>query len=36
MGKIIVVGSEKGGVQKSGLSQSIAVWYSLKKIKMYC
>jgi chromosome partitioning protein len=33
MGKIIVVGSEKGGVQKSGLSQSIAVWYSLKKRK---
>lgn len=33
MGKIIIVGSEKGGVQKSGLSQSIAVWYATKKNK---
>lgn len=28
MGEIIVIGSEKGGVQKSGLSQSIAIWYA--------
>ncbi|WP_150464728.1 AAA family ATPase [Francisella sp. XLW-1] len=31
MGQIIVVGSEKGGVQKSGLSQSLAVWLSMKQ-----
>lgn len=31
MGKIIVIGSEKGGVQKSSLSQSIAIWNRIKK-----
>ena len=31
MGKIIVIGSEKGGVQKSGLSQSLAIWYATTK-----
>ena len=31
MGTIIVIGGEKGGVQKSGLSQSLAVWFSNKK-----
>ncbi len=33
MGEIIVIGSEKGGVQKSGLSQSLAVWYAQEKNK---
>lgn len=31
MGKILVIGSEKGGVQKSGLSQSLTVYYAIKK-----
>lgn len=33
MGQIIVIGSEKGGVQKSGLSQSLAIWFATHRDK---